>query len=61
VAALVAFLAHGVVDYFLAFAPTGLLFWAFLGMALGLGLARRRSHEATTAMTASLPAGAARP
>jgi hypothetical protein len=47
-AALVAFLAHGVVDYFLAFAPTGLLFWVFLGLLLGL---RRTGRlEGTTRM-----------
>jgi O-antigen ligase len=39
-AGLVAFLAHGVLDYFLGFNGTLGLFWAVLGIALGLTLAR---------------------
>ncbi len=36
-AALVAFMVHGAVDYFVGFNPTGGLFWAVLGLALYLG------------------------
>jgi hypothetical protein len=37
--ALVAYLVHGVLDYFLLFSPTGLLFW----LLCGLWLAARRA------------------
>jgi len=40
----VAFTAHGLVDYFLEFTPTYLLFWLVLGLSAGLW--RDRGEEA---------------
>lgn len=40
VGAVVAFLVHGLVDYFLGFNPTAGLFWALLGVGVGIALAR---------------------
>jgi hypothetical protein len=40
VGAVVAFLIHGLVDYFLGFNPTAGLFWALLGIGLGIALGR---------------------
>jgi len=34
---LLAFLLHGIVDYFLGFTPTYLLFWMVLGLTVGVG------------------------
>ena len=44
-AAGVAFAAHGVVDYFLGFTGTQGLYWAILGIGLGLALRERRAAE----------------
>ncbi|HYI21520.1 MAG TPA: O-antigen ligase family protein [Candidatus Limnocylindrales bacterium] len=44
-AAAVAFAAHGVVDYFLGFTGTQGIYWAILGIGLGLALRERRGAE----------------
>jgi hypothetical protein len=49
VGALVAFLVHGLVDYFLGFNPTAGLFWAVLGVGLGIALARPGGRVSSSA------------
>ncbi len=56
-AAVVAFLAHGLIDYFLAFNPTGGLWWATLGLAAAAGwpaVVRGRAPGEVAAHDASL-------
>ena len=48
-AAIVAFLAHGAVDYFVGFNPTGGLFWAVLGLAVVAAGPGRATLKAETA------------
>lgn len=43
---LVAYLAHGMLDVFLAFTPTYALFWALLGVVAGVAPARRTADAA---------------
>jgi O-Antigen ligase len=57
-AAVLAFLVHGIVDYFFAFTGTAILFWTFLGMGLGL---RRAPDPAAAPELAAPPEPAATP
>jgi hypothetical protein len=43
IAAITAFLAHQLVDYFFGFTPTAMLFWVLLGIGLGLALTAGRA------------------
>lgn len=56
IGAAVAFLAHGVVDYFLGFGPTGVLFWVLLGAGLGLAMGRVRGGVESAASGKGRPA-----
>jgi hypothetical protein len=47
--AIVAFLAHQMVDYFFGFTSVGVMFWMMLGMGLGVALGSRPAAEVRTA------------